>query len=176
MVRPDGTIGSAVATGAEAIRSLVSTAVNESMAQLLAEPLQEGATAPPLVFPDREGRMFNLSQLRGKPAILLFWNPGCGFCQQMTEDLKQWEKKAAKAGTQVVLISTGTVEANAKQGIRSTVLLDQNFSAGKAFGVTGTPSALLLDRESRIVSKVAVGRQEILDAIFSTVMPSAERA
>lgn len=176
VVRPDGRIGSPVATGAEAIRSLVADTINEPLAGLLAEPVGEGATAPVLVFPDLEGHMFNLSQVRGRPAILLFWNPGCGFCQQMTDDLKSWEKKAAKTGTHVVLISTGTVEANAKQGIRSPILLDQNFSAGKAFGVTGTPSGLLLDQESRVASKVAVGKQEILDSVFGTRIPTEPRA
>lgn len=176
LVRPDGTIGSLVATGAEAIRALVAKTINESLAGLLADPLQQGAPAPPLVFPDLEGRMFNLTELRGKPAIALFWNPGCGFCQQMTDDLKIWEKKALKAGTQVVLISTGTIEANAKSGFRSRVVLDQNFSAGKAFGVTGTPSALLLDQEGKIASKIAVGKQDIGDAVFSRALTAESRA
>jgi peroxiredoxin len=170
LVRPDGTVGSLVVTGAEAIRGLVSNTINESVAGLVADPLQEGALAPSLVYPDLEGKMFNLSQLRGRPTILLFWNPGCGFCQQMTEDLKVWEKKAAKASTQLILISTGTVEVNAKQGIRSRILLDQNFSAGKAFGATGTPSGLLLDEGGRIASKVAVGRQEIVDIVFNAAL------
>jgi peroxiredoxin len=170
LVLPDGVIGSAVASGTEAIRLLVSSVINESVlaeaAGLGGLPLREGATAPPLVFPDLEGRMFNLSQLRGKPAILLFWNPGCGFCQSMYGDLKSWEKKAVAAGTNVVLISTGTIEANRKEKFRSPVLLDQNFKAGAAFGATGTPSALALDDQGRIVSKMAVGKQDILDLVF----------
>ena len=175
LVRPDGTVGSPVATGAEAIRTLVSNTINEPVAGLVADPLQEGANAPPLIFPDLEGRMLNLSHLGDKRAILLFWNPGCGFCQQMTEDLKLWEKKAAKAATEVVIISSGTAEANAKQGFRSRIVLDQNFSAGKVFGATGTPSAVLLDDEGRIASKVAVGRQEILDSVFSAQIASELR-
>ena len=176
LVRPDGTIGSPVATGAEVIRSLVSNTINESVAGLAPLPLQEGATTPPLVFPDLEGHMFHLSQLRGKPTILLFWNPECGFCQQMADDLKAWEKRAAKAGTQVVFLSSGTVEANAKQGFRSPILLDQNFSAGKAFGATGTPSALRLNEEGKIVSKIAVGKQEILESIFGAPVAAGSRA
>ena len=166
LVRPDGMIGAPLATGAEAIRSLIANTINESLAGLVAIQLQEGATAPPLVFPDLDGRMFNLSQLREGRAILLFWNPGCGYCQQMSDDLKTWEKKAAKSGTQVVLISAGSAEANRKQGFRSPILLDQNFSAGKAFGATGTPSGVLLNAGGIIASKVAVGRQEILDGVF----------
>lgn len=176
LVRPDGTVGSAVATGAEAIRSLVSNTVNESVAGAASVPLQEGAMAPPLTYPDLAGRMFNLSHLRGKPAILLFWNPGCGFCQQMSEDLKAWEKKVSKAGAEVVLISSGTIEANEKQGFRSRTLLDPNFSAGKVFGVSGTPSAVLLDENCRISSKIAVGRQEILESVLNRYISGGSRA
>jgi thiol-disulfide isomerase/thioredoxin len=107
LVRAGGTIGSAVATGAEAIRTLVSNTMNESVAALLSPQMEAGTEAPPLVFPDLAGRMFKLSKLLGKAAILLFWNPTCGFCQQMTDDLKFWEKKALKAGVQVVVISSG---------------------------------------------------------------------
>ncbi|HUQ94778.1 MAG TPA: TlpA disulfide reductase family protein, partial [Bryobacteraceae bacterium] len=176
LVRPDGVIGSPVATGAEAIRSLVSSTINESLAALVSIQLQEGDTAPPMVYPDLEGQMFNLAQLRGKPSIVLFWNPGCGFCQQMADDLKVWEKKAEKAGTQVLLISTGTVEVNRKPGFRSRVLLDQHFTAGKAFGAGGTPSAILLDENGKVASKVAVGKPEILDSIFGARTPAGSRA
>ena len=175
LVRPDGTIGSPVATGAEAIRTLVANTINEPWRVSL---LNRSSKARPL------RRWFSriwkvvcstCPSSAAKRAILMFWNPGCGFCQQMADDLKQWEKKAAKAGTQVMVISSGTVEANAKQGFRSRVVLDQDFTAGKAFGATGTPSAVLLDEEGRIASKVAVGRQEILETVFSAQIASESR-
>jgi methylamine dehydrogenase accessory protein MauD len=167
LVRSDGKIGSAVAAGTEAIRTLVSNTINESLAGLVSIQLQEGNSAPPLVYPDLDGKMINLSQLRGEPATLLFWNPGCGYCQQMIEDVKAWEKKLAKTSRQALIISTGTVEANRNLGFRSRIVLDQNFSAGKAFGAGGTPSALMLDNQGKVVSKVAVGRPDILESIFS---------
>jgi hypothetical protein len=27
---------------------------------------------------------------------MLFWNPGCGFCTRMIDDLKAWEERRAK--------------------------------------------------------------------------------
>jgi peroxiredoxin len=129
----------------------------------------EGGTAPPLVFPDLDGRITSLSDLLGKPSIFLFWNPACGFCQQMVEDVKAWEKKLADAGKELVVISTGTVGANRSHGFRARILLDQEFTAGKAFGVGGTPSAISLDEGATVVSKVAVGKQEIVTSIFSDV-------
>jgi peroxiredoxin/uncharacterized membrane protein YphA (DoxX/SURF4 family) len=170
IVRADGRIGSPMAEGPEAIRSLVSLLINESVASPANLDVREGAIAPPLVFPDLDGRLYSLSELRGKPSILMFWNPGCPYCQKMSEELKTWEKKATKAGTQVVLISTGTVEANRDQRFRSTILLDQGFSAGKAFGAAGTPSALLLNDEARVVSKVVTGKHDILKSVFGTAL------
>jgi peroxiredoxin len=173
LVRPDGTIGSSVAAGAEAIRTLVASAINESMASLVSISVSDGDMAPPLVYPDLDGRMFPLAELRGSPSILLFWNPGCGFCQQMLPDVKAWENHASKHGARLLVISAGSVEDNRKLGLRSTIVLDQNFSAGKAFGVGGTPSGLRLDSEGRVASKIKVGRQEIIDALLPAFAAAA---
>jgi peroxiredoxin len=57
--------------------------------QLPAVPI--GAPAPALTLPDLTGALIDFAALRGRPALVLFWNPGCGFCQQMLPDLKAWE-------------------------------------------------------------------------------------
>jgi len=49
------------------------------------------------------------------------------------------------------------VEANRAMGLRSTVVLDQGFGTGRAFGIEGTPSAVLVDAAGQIASEVAVG-------------------
>jgi thiol-disulfide isomerase/thioredoxin/uncharacterized membrane protein YphA (DoxX/SURF4 family) len=166
LIRPDGTIGSPIAAGSEPIRSLVANTINESLAGLVTLSLGEGEAVPPLTYPDLNGGMLSLSTLRGASSILLFWNPGCGYCQKMLDDVKAWERQAASDTPRLLVISSGTVEANRQLGLRSLIVLDQNFSAGKALGVGGTPSALLLDAHGRIVSKVAVGRDQILNAIL----------
>jgi hypothetical protein len=48
-------------------------------------------------------------------------------------------------------------------GLRSTVVLDQQFSVGRAFGAGGTPSAVLVDAEGRVASEVAVGAPAVLE-------------
>jgi hypothetical protein len=42
------------------------------------------------------------------------------------------------------------------------VLLDQNFAAGRAFGASGTPSAVLVDAEGKVASEVAVGAAGVM--------------
>jgi thiol-disulfide isomerase/thioredoxin len=121
-----------------------------------------GAPAPGLTLPDLSGQPVDLAAFRGRQTLALFWNPGCGFCQQMLPDLKAWEADPPSEAPQLLVISTGTVEANQAMGLRSPVVLDQSFTAGRSFGATGTPSAVLLDAQGRMASPVAVGAAAVL--------------
>jgi peroxiredoxin len=168
LLHPDGTIASTLAQGAEQIQALVAQfaapapASNGNGAAAPAEAKQ-GEPVPALKLPDLTGKTVDLAGFRGKDTMLLFWNPGCGFCQQMVEDVKALEARTKTKGPKVVLVSTGTVEANRAHGFRSPVLLDQSFAAGRALGVSGTPSAVLVDTEGKVASGIAVGKPAVLD-------------
>ncbi|MCA1731441.1 MAG: hypothetical protein LC751_19195, partial [Actinobacteria bacterium] len=56
--------------------------------------------------------------------LVLFWNLGCGFRQQMLDDLKELETNP-KEPPMVLLVSTGTKEANEAMGLSFPTLLDQ---------------------------------------------------
>ena len=81
--------------------------------------------------------------------------------------MKALETPVKAKGPRLVLVSTGTVEANRQSGFRSPVLLDQSFAAGSALGVTGTPSALLVDGEGKIASGIARGAPAALELAAS---------
>ena len=181
LVRPDGTIGSSLAAGADSIRALVAGVVGLPVLKSLpmATPAMGGGSgavaapgqparpkvgdlAPALTLPDLSGKLIDLADFRGSDTLLLFWNPGCGFCQQMLEDLKVWEAKPPKGAPKLLVVSTGSVEGNEAMGLRSPVLLDQGFSAGPAFGATGTPMAVLVGAEGNIASELAAGAPAVL--------------
>jgi hypothetical protein len=61
-----------------------------------------------------------------------------------------------------LFVSAGTEETNRDMKLSSKVVLDQHFAAGRAFGASGTPSAVLVDAEGRIASEVAVGAPAVL--------------
>jgi thiol-disulfide isomerase/thioredoxin len=92
----------------------------------------------------------------------LFWNPDCGFCRAMHDDLVAWEESAEGHGPRLVVVSSGDPERARAERFRSTVLLDPEFSAGDAFGAGGTPSAIRLDADGRVASPVAVGAAAVL--------------
>ena len=120
-----------------------------------------GVLAPALTLPDLDGREVSLTDFRGAPTLALFWNPGCGYCQRMLDDLKTWEANRPPGAPQLLVVSTGDAASNRATGIRSPILLDQGFATGRAFDVSGTPSAVLIDPEGRIASPVAVGASAI---------------
>jgi peroxiredoxin len=188
LVSADGKVASPVAGGDKGIRGLLSYAVGER-AQLPMQPHQPqtqgqpcpncgkvhaaaptveaaqkvGEEAPEVKLPDLEGNTVALADFRGEETLVLFWNPGCGFCQQMLPDLKQWESEAPESAPRIVVVSAGSEEANREMGLTSPVLLDQNFATGRAFGASGTPSAVLVDAEGKVASEVAVGAPGVLE-------------
>lgn len=159
LVTPEGTIGSWVAAGSERIEQLVYAAVEPEP-----EPdgLPVGAEAPPLELPALDGEPVSLADLRGRDTLLLFWNPDCGFCRSMHEDLLAWEATADGVGPQLVVVSSGDAEATRAEGFTSTVILDEEFTAGTAFSANGTPMAVLVDAQGRIASAVVAGADAVL--------------
>jgi peroxiredoxin len=182
LVRADGTIGSPVAGGAEAIRDLLAYAVGEHAPSAQGQPCPNcgkvhaaaptvpaarniGEPAPEVKLPDLEGKTVELKAFHGEENVVLFWNPGCGFCQQMLPDLKEWEKNMPEGTPKLLFVSAGTEEDNRQMGLASTVVLDQQFAVGRAFGASGTPSAVLVDAEGKVASEVAVGAPAVLELV-----------
>jgi methylamine dehydrogenase accessory protein MauD len=184
LVGRDGTIGSPLAAGPEAIRALVTQTVGNpgrvptptaapalspaanvnghAAAHGVLAAARIGEPAPPIKLPDLEGKTVSLAGFKGKETLVLFWNPGCGFCQGMLDDLKALEADPPKGAPRLLVVSQGTVEANRTMGFRSPVVLDQTFDAGRAFGARGTPSAVLVDRKGNVASELAVGAPAVL--------------
>jgi thiol-disulfide isomerase/thioredoxin len=159
LIESDGTIASWVASGAESIRSLVGYVLASP-----AEPgLPVGADLPPLELPALDGEHVRLDALHGRETLLVFWNPGCGYCRAMHDDLVGFERSVNREGPRLVVVSSGDAGSTREEDFRSLVLIDRDFTAGATLGATGTPSGLLLDAGGRVASKVAVGADAILE-------------
>lgn len=188
LIRPDGTIGSPLAQGADAIRALVAGAVGLPVLSALpsfarngtasplavpmngtpAAPVQPvlpkvGDPAPAFSLPNLSGKRVNLSDFRGSKTLVLFWNPGCGFCERMLDDLKTWEANLPAGAPKLLVVSTGSVETNQALGLRAPIVLDQNgMSVGSKFGANGTPMAVLVDANGKVASELAMGAPAVL--------------
>jgi thiol-disulfide isomerase/thioredoxin len=171
LISPAGRIASPLAAGAGAIEELLERALaGEFDAGGRAEEgLALGGQAPELRLPVLGGGHLRFDELRGEETLLLFWNPDCGFCQAMRDELRALEREAGREGPRLVVVSSGDEEATRADGFRSTVLLDPAFAAGEAFGAGGTPMAVLLDAEARVASPVAGGAEAVLELLRAEV-------
>jgi peroxiredoxin len=180
LVGADGKIASGLAVGGPTVISLLrneapnlldASAADEGHAEghepAAPRGVPVGGAAPKVQLPDLEGNEVNLDEIRNGRTALLFWNPGCGFCQRLVEDIKSWEKDRPEGAPQLVLISTGAPEANREHGFESTILLDNGFRTGEAFGASGTPSAILIDGDGNVASGLSVGGPDVMNLLRS---------
>jgi peroxiredoxin len=182
-----GTVASSVAAGAPSVLALAKGEAQDTGGQIV--PLQDsvpqgngngampagtkpGDAAPTFQLQDLNGRTVKLSDFHGRDTLVLFWNTGCGFCQRMLPDLKSWEASRLPGSPEVVLVSSGSADELRAMGVRSTVLLDPNFTVGPSYGANGTPMGVLVDAEGKIASDVAAGA----DAVFALANAGAGAA
>jgi peroxiredoxin len=167
LVDEEGKIASELAAGATGVLALAGVAQDPARngsggGQAVPAAASIGDPAPSVKLADLDGNTVDLADLKDQETLVLFWNPGCGFCQQMLDDLRALEADPPDGAPRVLVVSAGTVEANKAMGLRSTVVLDQGFGVGSAFGASGTPSAVLVDSEGKVASHVAVGAPAVL--------------
>lgn len=185
LIGPDGRIAAPAATGDGAIRNLVARLVGGGVA---AQPAQRpdqpvgppapgiGEAAPAISLPALDGSTVTLDRYDGDDVLLLFWNPSCGFCQRMLPALQDWEASRPEHAPQVLIVSRGTVEENREFGFSSTVVIDDAFETGRAFGARGTPGARLIDPNGNIASEVLVGQAGVMSYLESRSKDSPRTA
>ncbi len=168
VIDPDGRIASPLAGGEPGIRSLLETTLAQRGLQVVpagpsaAPGLGIGDPPPEVALTDLDGDSAAIADFGGEETMLVFWNPTCGFCARMLEDLRAFEREPPDGAPRMLLISTGSVDSNRAMDMEAPILLDGAFAAANAYGAPGTPSAVLLDADARVASPVAVGA----DAVF----------
>lgn len=172
LVQTDGTIASRLAAGDTAIRELVnqikaqetiSFVANEGIANQL-KPLI-GEELPPFALTNLDGQTIEPHKLIGSKNVLTFFSLHCSFCQRMVEEIKDWEKIKGKDEPNLVIMSDGEIDAHKKLGLSSTILIDKGNLISNKLGMNGTPSAILVDENGKIVSETAIGAEQIWSLI-----------
>ena len=158
LVSPDGRIASWMAQGEDRIKDLLAHALNEPDE---VEGLAVGSPAPELDIPGLDGGTITLGTIAGRATLLLFWNPACGFCSSMRDEVLAWERMAPRTAPQLLVVSSGDADSTEAEGFTSLVALDPTFGAGAAFGAGGTPMAVLIDHDGNIGSPLAAGAEAV---------------
>ena len=152
-VEPDGTIGSSVAAGADAIRTLIANAAVPPIVQVA-----RGEAAPEFSARTAKGDTVELLQFRGRDLVVLFWSPDCGFCRAAVDDVVRWDRDNVAP---LVIVSSRDDDELSARRLHAPLVIDETGHIGRSFGAAGTPMAVHVDADGKIASDVAAGKDAI---------------
>ncbi len=174
VVRPDGTIDSPVAAGANAVIALVEETLPgaDQPAPAARGTVGVGDQLPELSLATLDGTTF-AGVPADQEAILLFWSPTCGYCRRLIPDVLAWEATRPADAPRLVVISAGEPDAIRAEGFASTVLVDDGSNVRTRFGSRGTPSAVRVDASGKIVTPVAHGGSQVMTMLRAAAPATA---
>jgi peroxiredoxin len=106
------------------------------------------------------GAPASLAALRGRVVLLDFWAGWCGPCRMLAPRLSALKDKLGAQGLTVVGMTTDDAESAAvfaeKHQMRYGVVVDKDGSTSRAYGISGLPTMLLIDKRG-VVREIFVG-------------------
>ena len=171
LVGADGTIASWLAAGSEWIEMLVEQVLDGGGGRETGLPV--GSELPALDVELLDGGRRTLRELVDEPTVLLFWNPGCGFCRSMHADVRAWEQRPPDGAPGLLVVSAGSADDVRAEGFASTVVVDPEWALAGGLGANGTPMAVLVDAEGRIASPLVTGAAAALELLGASTLSAA---
>lgn len=127
----------------------------------------------------RLAKIIDLSKMKGKHTLLVFYQSGCGPCEELMAGLKTNYKDLVAQGLEIVTVSSDLSEDVFKNAAEQfpweNKYCDLKGMGGinfENYAVIGTPTLFLIDKKGMILQKMAT-ISEVLD--WSTVKRPSER-
>ncbi|EHB58723.1 methylamine utilization MauE [Mycolicibacterium rhodesiae JS60] len=135
-----------------------------------------GAPAADFALADAGGESLSLDSLlgRGVPLVLVFTQAGCAACDALLPDVARWQRLLLQNLT-VAVINGGSAAHSYRSAHEHElvhVIADERREVLAAYGVTATPSAILIDPQKRLAGPLAQGAKEIHELIAQSVAAS----
>jgi peroxiredoxin len=133
------------------------------------------------------GNEVSVSDLRGRPVLLVSWTTWCRECDTELAGIQQFAASDAARGIAVVAVNLDATDAvdeiQAKirrHGLTTALWRDRHNDFKRAFGTLGVPTTVLLDRDGRFVAAfpgaVDFGDDDVLRALERVRSPATSGA
>jgi thiol-disulfide isomerase/thioredoxin len=104
-----------------------------------------GKSAPDFAYPDSNGKIWRLSDLRGKVVFINFWATWCTTCKaEMPHKEALFQKMQGKPFQMLGM----------PQKVSPPTLISPDNEAAKIFGITGVPETFIIDKDGVIRKKI----------------------
>ena len=128
-----------------------------------------GEKAPDFSLPDLDGKAVKLSEFKGKPVVLEWFNPECPFVKaaHTKGSLVELAKKQTGKGVVWLAVNSGAAgrqgagAEKSREGLKTfglshPVLLDAEGTVGRLYGATNTPHMYVIDPKGQLVYRGAI--------------------
>lgn len=118
-----------------------------------------GKPAPEFAYPDSEGNVWKMSDLRGKVVFINFWATWCTTCKsEMPHKESLYQKMQGKPFQMLGMLfrddPVNLVDYFKKQQVSPPTLISPDNEAAKLYGITGVPETFIIDKEGIVREKL----------------------
>lgn len=128
-----------------------------------------GSSAPDFNLTNLNGQPVGLTDFKGeKPVMLVFWATWCPLCREEAPRIKELAAEFGPQGLAVIGVNVGINDSPRKAKVYQErlklnypVVFDQGSQVTRAYGVAGTPTIIILDRQGVVRYKAASVPQDL---------------
>jgi thiol-disulfide isomerase/thioredoxin len=124
-------------------------------------PRKIGEFLPEFEVSDLKGNHISKNDLIDKRTLVTFWSPNCPHCRDLMDEIKIVDREGLPDDTDLIIFSQGDPKEFSQLDLRSLIVVDKGSKVSASLGASGTPSAVLIDRDGRFVTETAIGGKNI---------------
>lgn len=123
-----------------------------------------GQPAPEFEYPDSDGKLWRLSDLKGKVVFINFWATWCATCKsEMPHKEALYEKMKDKPFQMLGMLfrddPANLADYYKTQKVSPPTLISPENESAKIFGITGVPETFIIDKEGIVREKIVGARE-----------------